>query len=235
MSCKGALNFDKNIYSPYASERDLERRFQDLASDYDKSSPPTAEMLPVYRHLSSIPYHSNGITATNFHGNGNGISKVIVGATIANEGLANAHHHHSPITDLMGVNGESRIDNGIHNTNTSSITNTSTNTITNTNANINVNSMIVSATVAANINPHNTLNGFNYISAGNLNSCIATSHIIPGYPSPDSIGNSDSFLSIDRKCMQFTTEQVILHHYLSYLFEQKILLIVSLFNNILVN
>ncbi|XP_011291318.1 protein sine oculis [Musca domestica] len=46
ISCKTVLHLDK--FSPYANDKELDRRFHDITSDYDKSPPPTATTSPVY-------------------------------------------------------------------------------------------------------------------------------------------------------------------------------------------
>ncbi|XP_030387093.1 homeobox protein SIX3 [Scaptodrosophila lebanonensis] len=60
ISCKTVLQLDK--FAPYEStEKDLiERRFQDITNDYDKSPPPTAATTPThaYPNLNSIIFEN---------------------------------------------------------------------------------------------------------------------------------------------------------------------------------
>ncbi|KAH8294111.1 hypothetical protein KR054_008408 [Drosophila jambulina] len=60
LSCKTVLQLDK--FAPYeAAEKDhlLERRFQDITNDYDKSPPPTAATTPThYPSLNSIIFEN---------------------------------------------------------------------------------------------------------------------------------------------------------------------------------
>lgn len=60
LSCKTVLQLDK--FAPYeAAEKDhlLERRFQDITNDYDKSPPPTASTTPThYPSLNSIIFEN---------------------------------------------------------------------------------------------------------------------------------------------------------------------------------
>ncbi|XP_016969574.1 homeobox protein SIX6 [Drosophila rhopaloa] len=60
LSCKTVLQLDK--FAPYeGAEKDhlLERRFQDITNDYDKSPPPTASTTPThYPSLNSIIFEN---------------------------------------------------------------------------------------------------------------------------------------------------------------------------------
>uniref|UniRef100_A0A1B0AQQ1 Homeobox domain-containing protein n=1 Tax=Glossina palpalis gambiensis TaxID=67801 RepID=A0A1B0AQQ1_9MUSC len=46
LSCKTVLHLDK--FSPYATDKQLERRFQEITSDFEKSSSNTATTSPVF-------------------------------------------------------------------------------------------------------------------------------------------------------------------------------------------
>ncbi|XP_017080160.2 homeobox protein SIX6 [Drosophila eugracilis] len=88
LSCKTVLQLDK--FAPYeGAEKDhlLERRFQDITNDYDKSPPPTASTTPThYPSLNSIIFENgsggnlgdlNGNTKTDLCGlqrSGSGLS-----------------------------------------------------------------------------------------------------------------------------------------------------------------
>ncbi|XP_030571386.1 protein sine oculis [Drosophila novamexicana] len=71
ISCKTVLQLDK--FAPYeTSEKDLiERRFQDITNDYDKSPPPTAATTPThYPTLNSIIFENgNGNSLSDLNGN----------------------------------------------------------------------------------------------------------------------------------------------------------------------
>ncbi|KAH8305597.1 homeobox protein SIX6 [Drosophila kikkawai] len=87
LSCKTVLQLDK--FAPYeTAEKDhlLERRFQDITNDYDKSPPPTASTTPThYPSLNSIIFENgcagnlgdlNGNTKTDsLCGGGGGLSR----------------------------------------------------------------------------------------------------------------------------------------------------------------
>ncbi|KAH8380993.1 hypothetical protein KR200_003840 [Drosophila serrata] len=72
LSCKTVLQLDK--FAPYeTAEKDhlLERRFQDITNDYDKSPPPTASTTPThYPSLNSIIFE-NGCSGNLGDLNGN--------------------------------------------------------------------------------------------------------------------------------------------------------------------
>ncbi|XP_037934469.1 protein sine oculis isoform X1 [Teleopsis dalmanni] len=57
ISCKTVLHIDK--FSPYASEKDIERRFQDITSDYEKSSPSTSTTSPIYPTLNGVIFENS--------------------------------------------------------------------------------------------------------------------------------------------------------------------------------
>ncbi|XP_061393829.1 homeobox protein ceh-34 [Musca vetustissima] len=59
ISCKTVLHLDK--FSPYAPDKDLDRRFHDITSDYDKSPPPTATTSPVYANSINNMIFENAI------------------------------------------------------------------------------------------------------------------------------------------------------------------------------
>lgn len=70
ISCKTVLQLDK--FAPYeASEKDLiERRFQDITNDYDKSPPPTASTTPThYPTLNSIIFENGNSGLGDLNGN----------------------------------------------------------------------------------------------------------------------------------------------------------------------
>lgn len=64
------MQLDK--FAPYeASEKDLiERRFQDITNDYDKSPPPTAATTPThYPTLNSIIFENGTSSLSDLNGN----------------------------------------------------------------------------------------------------------------------------------------------------------------------
>lgn len=70
ISCKTVLQLDK--FAPYeATEKDLiERRFQDITNDYDKSPPPTASTTPThYPTLNSIIFENGNSSLSDLNGN----------------------------------------------------------------------------------------------------------------------------------------------------------------------
>jgi len=70
ISCKTVLQLDK--FAPYEStEKDLiERRFQDITNDYDKSPPPTAATTPThYPSLNSIIFENGNSSLGDLNGN----------------------------------------------------------------------------------------------------------------------------------------------------------------------
>lgn len=71
MSCKTVLQLDKFPYEGAEKDHLLERRFQDITNDYDKSPPPTASTTPThYPSLNSIIFE-NGNAANLGDLNGN--------------------------------------------------------------------------------------------------------------------------------------------------------------------
>lgn len=46
-------------FSPYATDKELDRRFHDITTDYDKSPPPTATTSPVYPSLNGMLFDSS--------------------------------------------------------------------------------------------------------------------------------------------------------------------------------
>lgn len=48
-------------FSPYTNDKDLERRFHDITSDYDKSPPPTANNSPVVYPTLNGTIFENGV------------------------------------------------------------------------------------------------------------------------------------------------------------------------------
>ncbi|XP_054735028.1 homeobox protein SIX6 [Anastrepha obliqua] len=75
ISCKTVLHFDK--FPAYSSDKELERRFCDITSDYDKSPPPTAAGSPLYPALNGVVYE-NGV------GDHNGNTKTALGSETLN-------------------------------------------------------------------------------------------------------------------------------------------------------
>jgi len=70
ISCKTVLQLDK--FAPYEpTEKDLiERRFQDITNDYDKSPPPTAATTPThYPSLNSIIFENGNTSLGDLNGN----------------------------------------------------------------------------------------------------------------------------------------------------------------------
>ncbi|EDV40123.1 uncharacterized protein Dana_GF24111 [Drosophila ananassae] len=59
LSCKTVLQLDKFPYEGAEKDHLLERRFQDITNDYDKSPPPTASTTPThYPSLNSIIFEN---------------------------------------------------------------------------------------------------------------------------------------------------------------------------------
>ncbi|XP_004522031.1 homeobox protein SIX3 [Ceratitis capitata] len=87
ISCKTVLHFDK--FSAYANDKEIERRFGDITSDYVRSPPPTAACSPLYPAMNGVIYE-NGI------GDLNGNTKTIH----ASESL-----HSISRTTTAGLNG----------------------------------------------------------------------------------------------------------------------------------
>ncbi|GBP97519.1 Trafficking protein particle complex subunit 12, partial [Eumeta japonica] len=56
ISCKTVLHLDK--FSPYATDKELDRRFHDITNDYDKSPPPTATTSPIYPTINGLIFDS---------------------------------------------------------------------------------------------------------------------------------------------------------------------------------
>ncbi|XP_073838722.1 homeobox protein six4 [Musca autumnalis] len=157
ISCKTVLHLDK--FSPYASDKELDRRFHDITSDYDKSPPPTATTSPVY------PSSAAGIN--------NMIFENALGAT---SGVQQQPPSSASLqSDLNG--------------NTKPLT-------------MGVNQMNLNTAASNNVQQHQQsdplgslnrgLNG----SGGGLLSNITGSH--------NSVGN----IQMDRKFLQFTTDQI---------------------------
>ncbi|XP_017487511.1 PREDICTED: homeobox protein SIX6 [Rhagoletis zephyria] len=94
ISCKTVLHFDKF----YASDKEIERRFCDITSDYDKSPPPTAAGSPLYPALNGVIYE-NGV------GDHNGNTKT----TLANDALNSGINR----TTAIGLSGGSQLIPGI--------------------------------------------------------------------------------------------------------------------------
>ncbi|XP_036326746.1 homeobox protein SIX6-like [Rhagoletis pomonella] len=90
ISCKTVLHFDKF----YASDKEIERRFCDISSDYDKSPPPTAAGSPLYPALNGVIYE-NGV------GDHNGNTKT----TLANDALNSGINR----TTAIGLSGGSQL------------------------------------------------------------------------------------------------------------------------------
>nr|NP_649256.1 Six4, isoform A [Drosophila melanogaster]NP_730566.1 Six4, isoform B [Drosophila melanogaster]AOQ11968.1 Six4-RA [synthetic construct]AAD39864.1 homeobox protein SIX4 [Drosophila melanogaster]AAF51640.3 Six4, isoform A [Drosophila melanogaster]AAF63760.1 myotonix [Drosophila melanogaster]AAN12144.1 Six4, isoform B [Drosophila melanogaster] len=88
LSCKTVLQLDK--FAPYEGvEKDhlLERRFQDITNDYDKSPPPTASTTPThYPSLNSIIFE-NGSSGNLGDLNGNTKTDLCAGLQRSGGGL----------------------------------------------------------------------------------------------------------------------------------------------------
>ncbi|XP_053953772.1 homeobox protein SIX6 isoform X1 [Anastrepha ludens] len=95
ISCKTVLHFDK--FPAYSSDKELERRFCDITSDYDKSPPPTAAGSPLYPALNGVIYE-NGV------GDHNGNTKTALGSETLNS---------INRTTTVGLGGGSQLISGI--------------------------------------------------------------------------------------------------------------------------
>lgn len=120
ISCKTVLHLDK--FSPYATEKELDRRFHDITTDYDKSPPPTATTSPVYPTLNGMMFDSgvgvgglqsdlNGNTKPLNNGMNLGGSMALQTPTSQTDALSNLNR------TTTGLNGAGLLNNitGSHN------------------------------------------------------------------------------------------------------------------------
>ncbi|XP_013099873.2 protein sine oculis [Stomoxys calcitrans] len=150
ISCKTVLHLDK--FSPYANDKELDRRFHDITSDYDKSPPPTATTSPVYPSLNGMIFDS---------GVGGG---VVSGGGLHNDLSGNT----KPLplsSSSMNIGAQMNMSNNTPTTQTDALS-----SLNRTTAGLNV--------------------------TGGLLSNITGSH------------NSASNIQMDRKFLQFTTDQI---------------------------
>lgn len=64
-------------FSPYANDKDLDRRFHDITNDYDKSPPPTATASPIYPSLNGLIFDNTvgvGPLQSDLNGNSKNLS-----------------------------------------------------------------------------------------------------------------------------------------------------------------
>ena len=148
------MHLDK--FAPYATDKELDRRFHDITNDYDKSPPPTATASPLYPSLNGLIFDS---------GVGVGVGAL-----------------------QSDLNGNTK--------------NLSSNNNNNNNNNImNINSM--TSTNMASVVQHNgsdALSNLNRTTSG-LNSSGLLTNITGSH-------NSAGNIQMDRKFLQFTTDQV---------------------------
>ncbi|XP_065361368.1 protein sine oculis [Calliphora vicina] len=98
ISCKTVLHLDK--FSPYATDKELDRRFHDITNDYDKSPPPTATASPIYPSLNGIIFDS-GVGVGSLPSDLNGNTKNLSNNTM-NVGTMSLGNNQHAATDALG-------------------------------------------------------------------------------------------------------------------------------------
>lgn len=109
ISCKTVLHLDK--FSPYATDKELERRFHDITNDYDKSPPPTATASPIYPSLNGILFDS-GVGVGSLQSDLNGNTKNLVNNSMNLGAMSLGNSQHSGTDPLGNLNRTATSLNG---------------------------------------------------------------------------------------------------------------------------